>query len=561
MRAIVFTLSILLFATTAKGQFKAPKWHKALTGHVSDEFLIKTDDKENIYLFGSSWSDLYLESQLIVKHSTTPIDPDYLFLVKLDSDGKLIWAKGFNANFTGDFTALSIDKNEEIYVCGNYKGRLDLFPQPNLNKTTTEHNFFLAKFDKNGNTIFNYNYEEDSIMSTSCRPLSMTLSDNEIVIGGALSGKIDFDPSASQNYFVSSKNNQIEKFILKMDLYGKANSHQLIRDQIATSLRPETVFYDSAMNLSYIISDIKDSTSHNANGNKTLLKGNGAVLRTDKTGKLIWQAGFSSSHSLSFLNLTRVNKKLVVSGSGNGKITELKSGQVILQLDSINKENFLLVLDDLGNILSSTISYPGSSHNSDDNIILSTRLYADIQLGMLQQKHWFKRGIRHSAWVAKYDEQFKLREVYQYGSLVINRDPQIIYSNSDNDLIFLNSLVFLEIPNAARSILDTNLNSPPAENIKSYFIKYTNFPTAVESVIQNDFSAWPNPFNQSLNIEFTDPFIGSLSILDARGVVLHREDLRGPISTTIQLNLASGLYFVRAEESSGKVLVKKIVAE
>lgn len=81
----------------------------------------------------------------------------------------------------------------------------------------------------------------------------------------------------------------------------------------------------------------------------------------------------------------------------------------------------------------------------------------------------------------------------------------------------------------------------------------------VESV--SDFLLYPNPVKNVLYITGAPDFKGALSIIDQSGKVVLVAPFNGPQLTLQMGDLSNGLYFVRAESTTGELLVNKIIKQ
>ncbi|MEI6490059.1 MAG: hypothetical protein WCP52_13900, partial [Bacteroidota bacterium] len=131
-------------------------WAKS-NGDVLDEVVrsVDVDNAGNIYIagyFGSA--TLTLGSITLTNSSANYYD---VFFAKYDSNGNIIWAKSATGT-NGDLAqSVAIDASGHIYLAGNFNsptlsfGSTVLTNNDNTGNTT---NFFLAKFDNNGNILW-----------------------------------------------------------------------------------------------------------------------------------------------------------------------------------------------------------------------------------------------------------------------------------------------------------------------------------------------------------------------------------------------------------------------
>ncbi len=113
----------------AAGNFK---WIRQIGGGDNYEIqAIRTDTRGNIYTtgrfagrtdFNPGADSFYL--------STTPATQSDVFIHKLDSSGNYLWAKSFEGNSNGhdQGSSIAIDKEENVFVTGHFRGTLDFNP-------------------------------------------------------------------------------------------------------------------------------------------------------------------------------------------------------------------------------------------------------------------------------------------------------------------------------------------------------------------------------------------------------------------------------------------------
>ncbi len=92
--------------------------------------------------------------------------------------------------------------------------------------------------------------------------------------------------------------------------------------------------------------------------------------------------------------------------------------------------------------------------------------------------------------------------------------------------------------------------------------------SAIEEIIENDgvkadIKVYPNPFQQSINVQSGHTKIAEILLLNAVGCQLHREQLSGTeVAATIELGpLSAGLYLLRIKDSDGNWHVRKMIKE
>ncbi|HEX8548361.1 MAG TPA: T9SS type A sorting domain-containing protein [Cytophagaceae bacterium] len=85
--------------------------------------------------------------------------------------------------------------------------------------------------------------------------------------------------------------------------------------------------------------------------------------------------------------------------------------------------------------------------------------------------------------------------------------------------------------------------------------------TSIEDKLNYNMTFFPNPFKSSLSVDFNEPFLGELNVIDAKGDVL--QHLLPPLNGKLLINLstqASGIYYLEFILNDKRV-IKKILKE
>ncbi|MBW6482001.1 MAG: SBBP repeat-containing protein [Vicingaceae bacterium] len=138
-----------------------PNWQWAKIGGSSGKDAgndIAVDTQGNIYVLGE-----YRDANFSIGTFTLVNAGDNdIFLAKYNPSGQVIWVKSINGQ-ASDFAAkLLIDKNNDIYVSGGF-----LSPTLTIGTTTLTNsgstNFFVAKYDNNGQVIWAKNSSNSNL--------------------------------------------------------------------------------------------------------------------------------------------------------------------------------------------------------------------------------------------------------------------------------------------------------------------------------------------------------------------------------------------------------------
>ena len=146
------------------------------------------DKSDYILLCGSFYSNQKSFGNITLSNLNES-GPTKYFVVKYNSDGKVLWAKG-NSNTLLYTSASSVaaDNSGNIYLSGTFQDNTISFGSFVLTKSTTEHNnvdVFLVKLDESGNVIWAKGIYGE--YNEAVNDMAVDLSDN-IYLTGFFSG-------------------------------------------------------------------------------------------------------------------------------------------------------------------------------------------------------------------------------------------------------------------------------------------------------------------------------------------------------------------------------------
>jgi gliding motility-associated-like protein len=272
-------------------------WAKQIPSLIEFGYVeMKVDKKGNIYLTASFSGPTDMDPGPGV-HLLTSTGFRDAFIIKLNSDGDLIWVKQFGGpGDTGPYgTALDIDQNDNVIVCGSFNNTVDFDPGPNTFNLTSTGNFeaFITKLDVNGDFVwakklgnFDNKFGNMNLNDVKCD------ASGSVYSTGDFSGNCDFDPRAA-TYTLTSKGPG-DAFISKLDAngnfvwakkFGKSEQNNEIIQPHAIDIDADNNVYTTGAYLG-----IKDFDPGNGVHNLPLNEGtwNGYLLKLDVDGNFVW---------------------------------------------------------------------------------------------------------------------------------------------------------------------------------------------------------------------------------------------------------------------------------
>ena len=217
---------IFIEKLTANGNFV---WVKSIggSGMVGDiATSIITDAVGNIYVGGGFSATVDFDPGPAIFNLSEPTNGGSrnIFIEKLDTNGKFIWAKSIGASSNDFVSAMTIDNLGNLYVTGSYFGTVDFDPGPatfNLTATPIDTNgpflfgnfteIFIEKLDTNGQFIW-----AKSVGGPTEEQSTTIVADNSgnIYVSGYFYGTADFDPGVGTFNLIGLDTNNM--FILKL---------------------------------------------------------------------------------------------------------------------------------------------------------------------------------------------------------------------------------------------------------------------------------------------------------------------------------------------------------
>jgi gliding motility-associated-like protein len=215
----IYATSIYISKLDANGNFV---WAGQIPTLVEfGEIELKVDKAGNVYLA----SDLRNETDMDPGPGVFMMTPSGFrdaFVVKLNTNGNLVWAKQFGGPDpqTGPQTSgIELDKNNDVIIAGTFNNTIDLDPGPGVLNTIPSPLFqsFIVKLDNDGDLIWGKQFGNGSEVYSGCN-VSDIKSDNQgnIVLIGSFGRTVDFDPGPGEQVITSSPGST-DGFICKLD--------------------------------------------------------------------------------------------------------------------------------------------------------------------------------------------------------------------------------------------------------------------------------------------------------------------------------------------------------
>ena len=222
MKKLLFTSIFLISISKILAQ-ETPvyEWAKGFGNMFNGDWVsaITADNQGHIITTGRFYNTVDFDPGSSVFNLTgTAYDNESPYILKLDSDGNLLWAKSFSNTHDCYTTDITTDADGNIYITGSFDGTVDFDPGPGTFELTKigsfEDNFF-CKLDADGNFVWAASTPGGFGQMASA--IFVDASQN-VYATGHFKGTVDFNPGVGS--FDITALGQWDIFISKLDATG-----------------------------------------------------------------------------------------------------------------------------------------------------------------------------------------------------------------------------------------------------------------------------------------------------------------------------------------------------
>ena len=343
---------------------------------------VTTDTNENIYVTGAFQQTVDFGNGSDIITSQGELD---VFIIKLNSNGDLLWVKTLGGSGTEISEEVKIDGAGNIYITGAYEETVDFDPGAGIQEFTSlgRSDIFILKLDVDGNYIWAKCF--GGILDDYANALTIDSSEN-IVTTGYFSQNVDFDPS-SEEFIISSNNTDV--FIQKLNpagnfIWAKGNSSSAIS-------QGESIITDNTGNI-YIAGAFDDSLYFGSeNGNPTAVS-NGStdsfILKLNELGDFRWLKSIGGSEG-DFTNDITLdsNNNVIATGVFTGAVDFDPGSNSHIINSNGSQDMFIQILDATGSFINahgigaSSFDYGEAiTVDNEDNIYLATSFSETVDI-------------------------------------------------------------------------------------------------------------------------------------------------------------------------------------
>lgn len=373
-KSTLFLLLCILVSISSFGQKPIFEWAKSMGSTGNDEHSIpKMDKYGNIYICGTFTDSIDIDpgvgEQYLYAHPGSTTYAEDVFVCKIDPNGNLIWGKRFGNQNKEGTNVMDVDKEGNIYITGQYKGKVDFDPGDAVHvHSDSLGGIYILHLDSDGDFVWVKTLEAGISLSISLDAIS------NIYIYGTFSYIVDFDPGVGTFFLNSALYSSAIKlgssagFLLKLDKNGDFVWAKAFEQE--NSLGLFTAFPIIKINSDqevYIAATFRYSTDFDPGPGKKMLYSSVAdpfLLKLSKTGDFLWVKQFNSNGA--YLDDFRMDDKgdLYICGRSHGDLdSDPDTGTNILKVYG-SYNGYLIKLDKDGKLLWSHGLNTNSGSNS-----------------------------------------------------------------------------------------------------------------------------------------------------------------------------------------------------
>ena len=215
--AVAFCFAIFFFLIrTSDAQSINLDWALSAGGSAFEMGKdVTTDNQGNVYITGYFRDVVDFDPGPGTVNLTSNGATD-IFVQKLDSQGNLLWVRGFGSNSSDIGLAIAVDANGGVYTTGRFYGSVDFDPDTSSSiLSATSYDIFILKLTAQGDLAWarkiGGNDNDEGL------DIALDNTGNSYT-AGLFRGTADFDPDTGQYELISAGDK--DAFVVKLDNNG-----------------------------------------------------------------------------------------------------------------------------------------------------------------------------------------------------------------------------------------------------------------------------------------------------------------------------------------------------
>ena len=544
MQKITFLIIITLLVYTANAQTFNWDWVSTIESE-GDSFAYKSvaDSEGNLYVAGKfSTPSITFGSYTLNK---TTEDDYQTFLVKYQSNGSILWARTFqHTNYSG-IRAITLDSENNVLITGDFSASISFDDITLTNNLVYNTTMYVAKILNDGSVAWAVEAGAASTSFGYAFPFDIkTDLDGNVYVSGRhkfsqfiISNSINLQMSGPCNYFIIKYNSN------GVPLWAKAGySSSSVENTVQSSLS-----VDDIGNV-YMAGPFTQSIIFNGTALSTGASVSMFLVKFDTFGETLWLKKYGDSGYVYSVGTEISGGNIYMLGTYSS--TALILGSSVFPFNGYSRM-FITKLDNDGNIV--WAKSEGGIYNDigtgialiPDGIYLSGYFNSpSLTLGSSTLLNPLGNGptSNENSFIVKYDYE---------GNVIAAAAPQNTGQNRFFDITAANNIIYTCGGYSNNFILgDSEFSSPGVRN--TVVAKLNTEALEIVTNNKNNFSVYPNPASNIINIAGSDMFVDAVyTITDLAGKTVQK----GNLNTTINISgLAQGMYIFSSEGKSTKFI-------
>ena len=533
-------------------------WAKSAGGNTTDYGSgITVDINGNIYLTGT------YDSPSITIGNTTFLNPNfnnYIFIIKYDSNGNVVWAK--SPSGIGNGISIVVDGTGNTYVTGAFYSSSITFGNITLTNGGSG-NMFIVKYDTNGSVI----WAKSAVGNSSGNEIDIDGSGNSYVTGSFTSSTIMFGSITLVNTTAGNGN----MFIVKYDANGNAIWAKSSLGSYADAGLGIAV---DGIGNAYVTGYFWSGSSVTFGSNTLINTASGSamfIVKYDTNGSVIWAKSPSGSNDYG-------GQGIAVDANSNSYVTGWFMGSINFGGTTINNPTnpaaaYIVKYDINGNLVWVKSSTPGASGANiavdlSENTYVFGQLVGSVSFGNNTLIN--NSGGYDDVFIAKLSKAISLQEncdfSYSINNMVVSfvkTNPNCTgflwdFGNGNTSSINPNPIVTYATPGTYSPCFQCNT---PVNCLSCVTIMVPGNGTGGTTNINekqnnSNISIYPNPTMGVFKIS-SDIKINSIEIYNILGEKIFNQNYTNEINLS---NYGKGIYFIKfyngRNEYSQKIIVQ-----
>ncbi|NOT37631.1 MAG: T9SS type A sorting domain-containing protein [Saprospiraceae bacterium] len=529
---------------------------------------MRTDSKDDVLTLGYFRSTIDFDSgseELILKsNGSTDV-----FLTKMNSSGKLIWAISIGGKQQDQGISMALDKEDNIYITGTFQEAIDFNSVlPGVKITAQAFNdIFLAKLNSDGKLLWVKSFQG------SLDDISKSIAidkDNNILLCAYFQGTFKLDSDSSLVNFSSKGGDDIS--IMKLDnegnfIWAKHMGGRLDDDPLGIAV-------DKNNNV-IVCGTFNDTIDIDPGPGRLLFKEKGNIdaffIKLNQDGEMIWARQQASEELMNAAGIAIDSRNnLIITGTFRSKADfNPGPGEFFMTAPGVSGDSYVLKLDEDANFIwaiqigaSRNENSIGLALDKEDNIYTTGCYQFKVDFDPGPEEFFLYSDTENNNDI--YVSSLRPNGNFRWAHGMNGPASDIGFSVAvDNDLGVYSTGIFGKTLNIGFNPDSVKLVSNGFEDI--FIHKISQIASGDEFLSgSDDVLLYPNPVTGQFPVllESESP-VHSIEIINQSGIVEYFKNFGLHTLRNINLNenfqLPNGVYFVKVITDNAKIIKKLIV--